>query len=46
MVYSSVFDAPAADDQVEYTDLNPASSECDLFDAAISDLMGNMLKLL
>ena len=44
MVYSSVFDAPAADDQVEYTDLNPASSECDLFDAAISDFNGKYVE--
>ena len=44
MVYSSVFDAPAASTDVKYDDLGPAENECDLFDAALSDTNGRFVE--
>lgn len=40
MVMSKVFDAPAADAEVAYTDLAPAERECDMFDVALADVSG------
>jgi 5-methyltetrahydropteroyltriglutamate--homocysteine methyltransferase len=40
MVVSKVFDAPAADAEVSYTDLGPANREFDMFDAALADVGG------
>ena len=41
MITSKVFDAPAADSDVSYKDLAPARRECDMFDAALSDHVGD-----
>ena len=41
MVVSKVFDAPAASDEVKYTDLAPAIRECDMFDAALAEHAGH-----
>lgn len=40
MVMSKVFDAPAADAEVQYTDLGPARREFDMFDAALAGVKG------
>jgi 5-methyltetrahydropteroyltriglutamate--homocysteine methyltransferase len=40
MVMSKVFDAPAADAEVRYTDLGPAKRECDMFDSALAPFTG------
>ncbi|MGD9601895.1 MAG: cobalamin-independent methionine synthase II family protein [Gammaproteobacteria bacterium] len=40
MVMSKVFDAPAANAEVRYRDLGPATRECDLFDAALAEHRG------
>lgn len=40
MVMSKVFDAPAANAEVSYTDLGPARREFDMFDAALADVSG------
>ncbi len=40
MVMSKVFDAPAADAEISYTDLGPATRECDMFDAALAPVKG------
>jgi 5-methyltetrahydropteroyltriglutamate--homocysteine methyltransferase len=40
MVMSKVFDAPAADAEVSYTDLGPANREFDMFDAALGEVEG------
>lgn len=40
MVMSKVFNAPAADAEVRYTDLAPANREFDMFDGALQDVSG------
>lgn len=40
METSKVFDAPAADSDVRYKDLQPAERECDMFDAALANHVG------
>ena len=40
MVMSKVFDAPAADAEVRYTDLAPAKREFDMFDGALAEVKG------
>jgi len=40
MVMSKVFDAPAADTEINYVDLAPAMLECQMFDAALDDVEG------
>ena len=40
MVMSKVFDAPAADAEVRYTDLAPARREFDMFDEALAEQAG------
>src|SRR5690606_38276010 len=44
MVMSKVFDAPAADREVRYTDLGPANRECDMFDAALAEVPGRYVE--
>ena len=44
MVMSKVFDAPAADAEVRYSDLEPAKRECDMFDAALADVSGKYVE--
>lgn len=44
MVMSKVFDAPAADAEVKYTDLGLARREFDMFDAALSESGGGYLE--
>jgi len=44
MVYSSVFDAPAASEEVEYNDLGPATKECEIFETAISSFSGEYVE--
>jgi 5-methyltetrahydropteroyltriglutamate--homocysteine methyltransferase len=44
MVMSKVFDAPAADAEVRYTDLAPARRECDMFDAALAEVSGQYVE--
>ncbi len=45
MVMSKVFDAPAADAEVSYTDLGPAQRECDMFDAALAEVGGKQTEV-
>ena len=40
MVMSAVFDAPAANAEVRYTDLGPAKREFDMFDGALAEVRG------
>lgn len=40
MVMSKVFDAPAASEDVRYTDLGPANREFDMFDSALAEVEG------
>jgi 5-methyltetrahydropteroyltriglutamate--homocysteine methyltransferase len=40
MVMSKVFDAPAANAEVRYTDLAPAKREFDMFDGALAEVKG------
>lgn len=44
MVMSKVFDAPTAQQDVKYTDLAPATRECDLFDAALQQQTGKYVE--
>ncbi len=44
MVMSKVFDAPAADAEVKYTDLSLARRECDMFDAALGEVRGRYVE--
>lgn len=44
MVMSKVFDAPAADAEVRYTDLDPAKRECNMFDAALAEVSGEYVE--
>ncbi len=44
MVMSKVFDAPAATAEVRYKDLQPAISECDLFDEALRAHPGKVVE--
>ncbi|MEX2479669.1 MAG: cobalamin-independent methionine synthase II family protein [Gammaproteobacteria bacterium] len=44
MVMSKVFDAPAADAEVRYTDLALAGRECDMFDSALAQHTGKYVE--
>ena len=44
MMMSKVFDAPAADAEVRYTDLDPAKRECNMFDAALAEVSGEYVE--
>ena len=44
MVMSKVFDAPTAQQAVVYSDLAPATRECDLFDAALAQQAGKFVE--